>query len=86
MKISKGSAKFRTCEELELQGIACFLADRSKQADPHTHETADRVKCSVTFGVVVVTKHSLLNHIACEDIRFFAQKKNLIPVLEMLCV
>lgn len=66
--------------DLELQGIACFVADRAKYADSQSHEIADRVICSVTFGVVVVTKCSLLNYLTCEEIRFFAQKKNLIPM------
>ncbi|KAJ0500973.1 putative AAA+ ATPase domain, P-loop containing nucleoside triphosphate hydrolase [Helianthus annuus] len=38
--------------ELELQGIACFVADRAKYSDSQSHEVADRVICSVTFGVV----------------------------------
>ncbi|CAH1444244.1 unnamed protein product [Lactuca virosa] len=66
--------------ELELQGIACFVADRAKYEESQSHEIADRVICSVTFGIVVVTKHSLLNHLASEEIRYFAQKKNLIAV------
>lgn len=66
--------------ELELQGIACFLADRSKYADSQSHEIADRVICSVTFGVVVVTRYSLLNYLTNEEIRVFGQKKNLIPI------
>ncbi|KAL2473165.1 P-loop containing nucleoside triphosphate hydrolase superfamily protein [Forsythia ovata] len=66
--------------ELEDQGIACFVADRAKYADNQSHEIADRVICSVTFGVVVVTSYSLLNHLSLEEIRFFAQKKNLIPL------
>uniref|UniRef100_A0A5B7C0S9 TIR domain-containing protein n=1 Tax=Davidia involucrata TaxID=16924 RepID=A0A5B7C0S9_DAVIN len=66
--------------ELELQGIACFIADRAKYSDSQSHEIADRVICSVTFGVVVVTSYSLLNHLSLEEIRFFAQKKNLIPL------
>ncbi|KAL8264227.1 hypothetical protein R6Q59_022357 [Mikania micrantha] len=66
--------------ELELQGIACFVADRSKYADSQSHEIADRVICSVSFGVVVVTKYNPLNYLSTEEIRFFGQKKNLIPV------
>ncbi|KAL8205762.1 hypothetical protein R6Q57_009313 [Mikania cordata] len=66
--------------ELELQGIACFIADRSKYSDSQSHDIADRVICSVTFGVVVVTKDSLLSYLSLEEIRFFAQKKNLIPL------
>ncbi|XP_027061052.1 uncharacterized protein LOC113771992 [Coffea eugenioides] len=67
--------------ELELQGIACFVADRASYAENQSHEIADRVICSVTFGVVVLTRQSLLNHLSLEEIRFFSQKKNLIPLL-----
>ncbi|KAL8147001.1 uncharacterized protein LOC141707664 [Apium graveolens] len=66
--------------ELELQGIACFVADRAKYSDNQSHEIADRVICSVTYGIVVVTSHSILNHLSLEEIRFLAQKKNLIPL------
>ncbi|XP_031257542.1 uncharacterized protein LOC116115543 [Pistacia vera] len=66
--------------ELELQGIACFVADRAKYSDSQSHEIADRVICSVTYGVVVVTNSSFLNHLSLEEIRLFAQKKNLIPL------
>ncbi|KDP36311.1 hypothetical protein JCGZ_09526 [Jatropha curcas] len=65
--------------ELELQGIACFAADRAKYSD-QSQEIADRVICSVTYGVAVVTNSSFLNHLSLEEIRFFAQKKNLIPL------
>ncbi|KAJ4975303.1 hypothetical protein NE237_000409 [Protea cynaroides] len=67
--------------ELELQGIACFVADRAKYTDTQSHEIADRIICSATFGVVIVTDSSLLNHLTIEEIRFFAQKKNLIPLM-----
>ncbi|KAL4618327.1 hypothetical protein ACB092_06G002100 [Castanea dentata] len=66
--------------ELELQGIACFVADRAKYSDTQSHEIADRVICSATYGVVIVTNSSFLNHLSLEEIRFFAQKKNLIPL------
>nr|XP_043618851.1 uncharacterized protein LOC122590741 [Erigeron canadensis] len=66
--------------ELELQGIACFIADRAKYSDSQSHEIADRVICSATFGVVVVTKESVSSYLSLEEIRFFAQKKNLIPL------
>nr|GME12400.1 uncharacterized protein LOC109178112 [Ipomoea batatas] len=66
--------------ELELQGIAGFVADRAKYSDNQSHEIADRVICSVTFGIVIVTNHSLFNHTTVEELRFFAQKKNLIPL------
>ncbi|KAI6688631.1 hypothetical protein NL676_025459 [Syzygium grande] len=66
--------------ELELQGIACFVADRAKYSDVQSHEIADRVICSVTFGIVVVTSSSFMNPLSLEEIRFFAQKKNLVPL------
>lgn len=66
--------------ELEHQGIACFVADRAKYAENQSHEIADRVICSVTFGVVVITNYSLFNHMSLEEVRFFAQKKSLIPL------
>ncbi|XP_057453836.1 uncharacterized protein LOC130745546 [Lotus japonicus] len=67
--------------ELELQGIDCLLADRAKYSDSQSHEIADSVICSVSFGLVVVTSSSFLNHLSMEEVRFFAQKKNLIPIL-----
>lgn len=66
--------------ELELQGIACFVADRAKYSDTQSHEIADRVICSVTFGVIVISNNTLSNHHSLEEIRFFAQKRNLIPL------
>jgi hypothetical protein len=66
--------------ELELQGIACFVADRAKYSNTQSHEIADRVICSVAYGVVVVTNSTFVNHLSLEEIRFFAQKKNLIPL------
>ncbi|KAG6525137.1 uncharacterized protein LOC122046615 [Zingiber officinale] len=67
--------------ELELQGIASFVADRAKYSDSQSHEIADRIICSASFGVIVVTPSSFLNRLSVEEIRFFAQKKNLISVL-----
>ncbi|GMH05893.1 hypothetical protein Nepgr_007733 [Nepenthes gracilis] len=66
--------------ELEQQGIACFVADRASYADGRSHEIADRVICSVTFGIVVVSRTSFFNRFSTEEIKFFAQKKNLVPV------
>lgn len=66
--------------ELELQGIACFVADRAKYSDAQSHEIADRVICSVTFGIVVLTNSSFLNPMSVEEVRFFTQKKNLVPI------
>lgn len=66
--------------ELELQGIASFIADRAKYTDHQSHEIADCVICSVTHGIVVITDSTFMNHLSIDEIRFFAQKRNLIPV------
>ncbi|XP_031478499.1 uncharacterized protein LOC116249525 [Nymphaea colorata] len=67
--------------ELELQGIACFLADRARYSDTQSLEIADRIICSATYGVVVVTGSIFLNPFSMEELRIFNQKKNLIPLL-----
>ncbi|KAG6511059.1 hypothetical protein ZIOFF_029108 [Zingiber officinale] len=67
--------------ELELQGVASFVADRAKYSDSQSHEIADRIICSAAFGVIVVTPLSFLNPLSVEEISFFAQKMNLISVL-----
>nr|DAD27409.1 TPA_asm: hypothetical protein HUJ06_028877 [Nelumbo nucifera] len=63
--------------ELELQGIACFVAYRAKYSNTQSHEIADRIICSATYGVVVVTSSSFLNRLSI----FFTQNKNLVPLL-----
>ncbi|XP_068642059.1 uncharacterized protein [Aristolochia californica] len=67
--------------ELEIHGIASFVAARAKYSDAQSHEIADRIICSATFGIIVVTAASFLNPLSIEEIRVFAQKKNLIPLL-----
>ncbi|XP_047049763.1 uncharacterized protein LOC124654823 [Lolium rigidum] len=67
--------------ELELQGIASFMTDRARYSGAHSHEVADRIICSAAFGIVVVTVSSFLNPFVLEEIRFFAQKRNLVPIL-----
>ncbi|KAM0910452.1 hypothetical protein ACQ4PT_014130 [Festuca glaucescens] len=67
--------------ELELQGIASSVTDRARYSSVHSHEVADRIICSAAFGIVVVTVSSFLNPFVLEEIRFFAQKRNLVPIL-----
>lgn len=66
--------------ELELQGIACFAADRSRYSDSQSHEIADKIICSATFGVVIVTKNTFFNPFGIEEIRVFLQRRNLVPI------
>ncbi|KAJ3677581.1 hypothetical protein LUZ60_003305 [Juncus effusus] len=67
--------------ELELEGMASFVADRVKYSDNQSHEIADRIICSASYGVIVLTPSSFLNPFSLEEMRFFSQKKNLIPLL-----
>ncbi|KAF7110055.1 hypothetical protein CFC21_110216, partial [Triticum aestivum] len=67
--------------ELELQGVALFTTDRARYSGVHNHEVADRIFCSVAFRIVVVTASGFLNPLVLEEIWFFAQKRNLLPIL-----
>eukprot|EP01018_Ginkgo_biloba_P002481 Gb_04059 [translate_table: standard] len=66
--------------ELELQGIACFAADRARYTDSRSHEIADRVINSATFGVVIITKKSFANPYSIEELNIFLGRKNLVPL------
>eukprot|EP01018_Ginkgo_biloba_P034257 Gb_12687 [translate_table: standard] len=66
--------------ELELQGIACFAADRARYTDSRSHEIADRVINSATFGVVIITKKSFANPYTIEELKIFLGRKNLVPL------
>lgn len=66
--------------ELELQGIACFAADRARYSDSQSHDIADRILSSATFGVVIVTRSTFCNPFGIEEIRVFLQRKNLVPI------
>ncbi|GLJ41603.1 hypothetical protein SUGI_0861080 [Cryptomeria japonica] len=66
--------------ELELQGIACFAADRARYTDSRSHDIADKVISSATFGVVIITKKSFANPYSIEELRIFLGRKNLVPL------
>ncbi|KAI5064454.1 hypothetical protein GOP47_0021124, partial [Adiantum capillus-veneris] len=66
--------------ELELQGIACFAADRARYSDVRSHDIAQRIISSCTFGVVLITKRTFRNLYSVEEIRIFLQRKNLVPL------
>ena len=63
-----------------MQGIACFAADRARYRDSRSHDIADRVLSSVTFGVVIVTRKSFANPYSIEEFRTFLARKNLVPL------
>ncbi|KAJ7297008.1 hypothetical protein O6H91_Y085500 [Diphasiastrum complanatum] len=66
--------------ELELQGIACFTADRSRYSDSRSHDIARRIIHTATFGVIVVSRRTFKNPWSIEEVRIFSEKKNLVPI------
>ncbi|MCO5556834.1 hypothetical protein L7F22_010387 [Adiantum nelumboides] len=66
--------------ELELQGIACFAADRARFSDARSHDIAQRIISSCTFGVVIITKKTFRNLYSIEELRVFLRRKNLVPL------
>ncbi|KAI5072824.1 hypothetical protein GOP47_0012930 [Adiantum capillus-veneris] len=66
--------------ELELQGIACFLADRAQYLEACSHDIALRTINSCTFGLVVITKDTFKNLYSLQEIHSFLHRKNLVPL------
>ncbi|KAM0882284.1 hypothetical protein ACQ4PT_032392 [Festuca glaucescens] len=70
------NGKLRSCDV-----YIGFHGQGARYSGAHSHEVADRIICSAAFGIVVVTVSSFLNPFVLEEIRFFAQKRNLVPIL-----
>ncbi|XP_077210107.1 uncharacterized protein LOC143845608 [Tasmannia lanceolata] len=68
------------CAELELQGVSCFMADRSRCRDAQDHGIADRVMNAATLGVVILNKKSFSNPYSIDEVRSFLGRKNLVPI------
>ncbi|KAF9613259.1 hypothetical protein IFM89_006758 [Coptis chinensis] len=66
--------------ELELEGVTCFAADRSKCKDAVAHSIVERAMDSATIGVVFVTKRSFSNAYSMYELRSFLSRKNLVPI------
>ncbi|XXG40624.1 hypothetical protein AAC387_Pa01g1300 [Persea americana] len=66
--------------ELELQGVSCFVADRTRCRNARSHDMVERAMDSSTFGVVIITKKSFGNPYSIEELRYFLGKKNLVPI------
>ncbi|KAL3692830.1 hypothetical protein R1sor_006481 [Riccia sorocarpa] len=66
--------------ELEMQGVACFSADRSNFSDSRSHDITRRIMNSVTFGVVIISKSVFRSRWAMEELRTFLDRQNLVPV------
>lgn len=67
--------------ELELLGVPCASRDRRRCADAPSHAAARAAMDMAAAGVVVVTPASLANPYAVEEIRAFAARGALVPVL-----
>jgi len=68
------------CAELEIHGISCFVSDRSRCRNSHSHDAVERIMNASTYGVVILTKKSFGNPYTIEELRNFFGKKNLIPI------
>ncbi|KAG6551759.1 hypothetical protein Mapa_006850 [Marchantia paleacea] len=66
--------------ELELQGVACFSADRSLFSDTRSHDITRRIMNSATFGVVIISRSVFRNQWTMEELRVFLDRRNLVPV------
>ncbi|XP_077248326.1 uncharacterized protein LOC143887960 [Tasmannia lanceolata] len=66
--------------ELELQGISCFMADRSRCRDDQDRLIADRVMNAATLGVIILTQKSFSNFYVIDELRSFLGRKNLVPI------
>ncbi|KAL2653079.1 hypothetical protein R1flu_021207 [Riccia fluitans] len=66
--------------ELELQGVACFSADRSILSDSRSHDITRRIMNSVTFGIVIISKGVFRSRWSMEELRVFLDRRNLVPI------
>ncbi|KAL8141630.1 hypothetical protein V2J09_014662 [Rumex salicifolius] len=66
--------------ELELQGISCFATDRSRCRNSRKERVVEKAMDFASFGVIILTKKSFKNPYTIEELRFFSNKKNLVPV------
>ncbi|WOK98494.1 hypothetical protein Cni_G07206 [Canna indica] len=66
--------------ELETQGVRCFASDRRWCRDAYAHGTARTAMDAAAVGVVVITNKSFSNPYSVEEMRWFLERKNLVPV------
>ncbi|PWA72937.1 disease resistance protein (TIR-NBS class) [Artemisia annua] len=66
--------------DLEVQGLSCFVTDRAKCRNTRKHSIVEKAMDASTFGVVILTRKSFRNPYTIEELRFFASKKNLVPI------
>ncbi|KAJ0615964.1 putative TIR domain, P-loop containing nucleoside triphosphate hydrolase [Helianthus annuus] len=66
--------------DLEVQGLSCFVTDRAKCRNSRKHNIVEKAMDASAFGVIILTRKSFRNAYTIEELRFFASKKNLVPV------
>lgn len=66
--------------ELEVQGMSCFVSDRSRCRNSRKHGIVERAMDVSSFGIVILTKKSFRNPYTIEELRYFSSKKNLVPI------
>ncbi|XP_068636260.1 uncharacterized protein [Aristolochia californica] len=66
--------------ELELQGVSCYMADRSRFHCSRSLAVAEQAMDEATMGVVILTKKSFSDGFCIHEIRRFLGRKNLIPI------
>ncbi|KAJ8768558.1 hypothetical protein K2173_022668 [Erythroxylum novogranatense] len=66
--------------ELEVQGMSCYVSDRAQCRNSRKHGIVERAMDVSSFGIIVLTKKSFKNPYTIEELRFFAGKKNLVPL------
>ncbi|GAB2273905.1 hypothetical protein Dimus_008675 [Dionaea muscipula] len=66
--------------ELEVQGISCFVSDRARIRHSRKQRIVEKAMDVSSFGVVIITRKSFKNPYTIEELRFFSNKQNLVPV------
>ncbi|KAL6556403.1 hypothetical protein OROGR_005691 [Orobanche gracilis] len=66
--------------ELQVQGLSCFVTDRSRCRSTRKPSIIEKSMDTSTFGVVILTKKSFRNPYTIEELRVFSSKKNLVPI------
>ncbi|CAI0414557.1 unnamed protein product [Linum tenue] len=66
--------------ELEAQGVSCFVSDRARCRNSRKSGLAEKAMDVSSFGIVVLTRKCFRNPYTIEELRFFADKRNLVPV------
>ncbi|CAH8352116.1 unnamed protein product [Eruca vesicaria subsp. sativa] len=66
--------------ELELQGMSCFMSDRARCRSSRKQRIIEKAMDGASFGVIILTRMAFKNPYTIEELRFFANKKNLVPI------